>query len=113
MSAGHVSSGHTDSTASWLDPESKQTSRMFISRSKLVPPQLGQVNPAGMKSLVGRSYHESAPYCSKTAAAFSTSAGVPIASPHFVQSTAGIGTPHTRWREMHQSGRWATMLYIR
>jgi hypothetical protein len=30
-----------------------------------------------------------------------------------VQSTAGIGTPHTRWREMHQSGRFATMLYIR
>ena len=36
-----------------------------------------------------------------------------IASPHLVQSTAGIGTPHTRWREMHQSGRLATMLYMR
>ena len=35
------------------------------------------------------------------------------ASPHFVQSTAGIGTPQTRWREMHQSGRFATMLYMR
>jgi len=50
---------------------------------------------------------------SKTPAAFSTSAGVVIASPHFVQSTAGIGTPHERWREMHQSGRFATMLYMR
>src|SRR5712692_5921083 len=113
MSAGHVSSGHAESTASWLDPESNQTSRMFISRSKLVPPHLGHVSPAGMKSLVGRSYHASAPYRSKIPAAFSTSAGVTIASPHFVQSTAGIGTPHTRWREMHQSGRLATMLYIR
>src|ERR1700704_757155 len=113
MSAGHVNSGHTERTASWLDPESNQTSRMFISRSKLVPPHFGHVSPAGMKSRVGRSYHESAPYCSKTLAAFSTSAGVTIASPHFVQSTAGIGTPHTRWREMHQSGRLATMLYIR
>src|SRR5438128_5480011 len=105
MSAGHVSSGHTDSTASWLDPESNQTSRMFISRSKLAPPHFGHVRPAGMKSLLGRSYHESAPYCSKTAAVFSTSAGVTIASPQAVQSTAGIGTPQTRWREMHQSGR--------
>ena len=33
-----------------------------------------------------------------------------IASPHVVQSTAGIGTPQARWREMHQSGRFATML---
>src|SRR6266850_973673 len=110
MSAGHVSSGHTDSTASWLDPESNQTSRMFISRSNVVPPHDGHVNPSGMKSSIGRSYHESAPYCSNTDAVFSTSAGVVSAVPHFTQSTAGIGTPHARWREMHQSGRLATML---
>ena len=61
MSAGHVSSGHTESTASWLDPESNQTSRMFISRSKLVPPHDGQASPFGTKSSIGRSYHESAP----------------------------------------------------
>ena len=41
------------------------------------------------------------------------SAGVRIASPHAVQSTAGIGTPQARWREMHQSGRFATMLCMR
>ena len=35
------------------------------------------------------------------------------ASPHAVQSTAGIGTPQARWREMHQSGRFATMLMMR
>src|SRR5215212_7595889 len=113
MSAGHVRSGRTDSTASWLDPESNQTSRMFISRSKLVPPHDGQVNPSGMNSSVARSYHASAPYWSNTAAVFSTRAGEVSASPHFVQSTAGIGTPQTRWREMHQSGRCATMLYMR
>src|SRR5881409_338963 len=103
MSAGHVSSGQTDSTASWLEPESNHTSRMFISRSNVVPPHDEQRRSAGMKSAVGRSYHESAPYCSKTSAAFFTSAGVTIASPHCVQSTAGIGTPQTRCREMHQS----------
>jgi hypothetical protein len=26
---------------------------------------------------------------------------------------AGIGTPQARWREMHQSGRLATMLWMR
>src|SRR5438105_2252280 len=113
MSAGHVSSGRTDSTASWLDPESNQTSRMFISRSNVAPPHFGQVSPGGMKSLVDRSYQESAPYFSKTAAVRSMSGVVRRASPHAVQSTAGIGTPHTRWREMHQSGRFATMLYMR
>ena len=41
------------------------------------------------------------------------SAGVRIASPHDVQSSAGIGTPHARWREMHQSGRFVTMLKMR
>ncbi len=44
---------------------------------------------------------------------WSTSSRVSRAVPHFVQSTAGIGTPHARWREMHQSGRCATMLYMR
>src|SRR3954466_692316 len=113
MSAGHVSSGHADKTASWLDPESNQTSRVFISRSNVVPPHVPQVRPAGMNSSVGRSYHASAPYRSNTLAVFSTSAAEVIASPHLVQSTAGIGTPQTRWREMHQSGRCATMLYMR
>ena len=37
-------------------------------------------------------------------------AGVTTASPQVVQSSAGIGTPHARWREMHQSGREVTML---
>ena len=110
MSAGHVKSPQRGSTASWLDPESNHTSRMSRSRSKLVPPQSGHANPSGRNSSSGRSYHASAPYVSKTAAALSTIAEVRIASPHFVQSTAGIGTPHARWREMHQSGRLSTML---
>src|SRR5207244_9707716 len=81
--------------------------------SKLLPPQERQERPAGTNSSTGRSYHASAPYVSNTFAAFSTRAVVRIASPHFVQSSAGIGTPQTRWREMHQSGRFATMLYMR
>src|SRR5215813_11484786 len=110
MSAGHVSSDRKGSTASWLDPESNQTSRMSFSRSNSAAPHAGHVRPGGMNSPVGRSYQASAPYSSNTDAARSTSSGVMIASPHFVQSTAGIGTPHARWREMHQSGRFASML---
>ncbi len=86
---------------------------MSRSRSNSVPPHEGQVRPAGMNSSIGRSYQASAPYCSNTSAACSTSAGVMRASPHFVQSTAGIGTPQARWREMHQSGRFDTMLKMR
>src|SRR6516162_6435369 len=86
---------------------------MFISRSKDVPPQPEHVRPAGTNSSVGRSYHESAPYCSNTSAVLRTISGVTMAVPHAEQSTAGIGTPQTRCREMHQSGRWATMLYMR
>src|ERR671919_1650088 len=86
---------------------------MSRSRSNELPPHDGQLSPAGRNSSVGRSYHASAPNSSKTEAAFSTSAVVSNASPHFVQSTAGIGTPQARWREMHQSGRFDTMLKMR
>ena len=75
-----------------------------------VPPHDGQARPGGMNSSIGRSYHASAPYSSNTDAARSTSAPVITASPHEVQSTAGIGTPQARWREMHQSGRFDSML---
>src|SRR5262245_49538764 len=110
MSDGQPSSGVRASTASWLEPESNHTSRMSRSRSKDVPLHDGHVSPAGMNSSIGRSYHESALYCSNTDAAWSMIAVVRIASPQDVQSSAGIGTPHARWREMHQSGRLVTML---
>ena len=54
------------STASWLEPESNQTSRMSCSRSNEVPPHDGQVKPSGRNSSIGRSYQASALYCSKT-----------------------------------------------
>ena len=40
----------------------------------------GQLNPAGMKSAVGRSYHASAPYCSNTSAALATMVHFALAS---------------------------------
>ena len=58
---------------------------------------------------MGRSYHASAPCSRNTAAALSAIGAVSTASPHFTQSTAGIGTPQARCREMHQSGRLASI----
>src|SRR5674536_361136 len=70
---------------------------------------MGQARPAGRNSWIGRSYHASAPCSAKTAAVRSASSVVRTASPHVTQSTAGIGTPQDRWREMHQSGRLASI----
>jgi hypothetical protein len=86
---------------------------MLVSRSKVSWPHFAQVRPFGTNSSMGRSYQASAPYSSKILAACSTIAPVSTASPHVVQSRAGIGTPQARWREMHQSGRPDTMLKMR
>ena len=90
--------------------ESNQTSRMFISRSKLVPPHFGAGQAVGDELLGRPLVPRVGAVLLEDRAALLTSAVVTIASPHFVQSTAGIGTPHARCREMHQSGRFATML---
>ena len=39
--------------------------------------------------------------------------GVFEGSPHLRQRKTAMGTPQMRWREMHQSGRVATMLVMR
>ena len=41
------------------------------------------------------------------------SVGVKIDSPHPRHTSAGIGTPQARWREMHQSGRVRNMPVMR
>ena len=41
-----------------------------------------------------------------------TASNVPSSAtvePHFAHLNTGMGTPHERWRDMHQSGRSATM----
>src|SRR3984957_13434004 len=39
-------------------------------------------------------------------------AGSRSGSPHLRQRKTAMGTPQMRWREMHQSGRGATMLGV-
>ncbi len=48
--------------------------------------------------------HASEPFSRTTFATARTLAGVMRQAPSFVKN-AGIGRPHDRWREMHQSGR--------
>ena len=78
-----------------------------------VPPHFGHVRPAGGSPRQAFRTRHRRRAARRRSAAFATSSGVVSASPHFVQSTAGIGTPQARWREMHQSGRLATMLEMR
>ena len=86
---------------------------MSCSRSNSVAWHDGHSNPAGTNSPSGRSYQASAPSRSNTFAARSINSGVSVATPHCLQVTAGIGTPHDRCREMHQSGLPSNMPFIR
>ena len=99
--------------ASRLVPESNQTSRMFCSRSKSRRPQAGHTRSAVMKSDRSRSYQASAPCSAKTPAVRSITAGSSIASWQALHRSAGIGTPHERCREIHQSGRVVSIPLIR
>ena len=67
----------------------------------------------GRSSAAGRENHEFDPSRSKT---FATCSITSAASRSFRQPTqrkAGMGTPHTRWRERHQSGRASIMPRMR
>ena len=106
--------GPNGSTASWLEPESNQTSRMFVSRSNAVPPHAGQARPVGHELLDRAARTRRRRRTRRTPSPRARrSPAVSMASPQLAQSSAGIGTPQARWREMHQSGRFATMLKMR
>ena len=70
--------------------------------------------PSGTNSSSGRSYQASAPCCVEDVSdALDQRRRSAATRRHAVQETAGIGTPQARWREMHQSGRLASMLWMR
>src|ERR1700728_4374643 len=112
-SAGHFSSGRTASTAACDDPESNQTSRMSSSLRKTEPPHFAHFTPGATKSAAGRVYHASEPSRAKISSTRSIVASSGATSSHSVHLTAGIGTPHARWREIVQSGRVSVMLRSR
>src|SRR3954469_12872804 len=105
----------TDSpiTAAQLEPDSNHTSMMSNSLRNLSPLQLWHFTPPGKISFTSRVYQASAPSSMKS---LTTAASASFERSGWLQPSQkkiGIGTPHTRCREMHQSGRDATMFEIR
>src|SRR6185437_3483566 len=58
-------------------------------------------------------YHASAPDVANKSTTFLFTAGSFSGFLQLVQTKTAMGTPHTRWREMHQSGRVSTILEMR
>src|ERR1700727_1843396 len=84
-----------------------------ISLRNAVPLQAGHFVPAGRILLTSMVYQASAP---SRANKFTTAVCDSFESsslPQPSQKKTAIGTPHIRWREMHQSGRVAIILLIR
>src|ERR1700722_9305500 len=112
-SAGHRKSARNPSTASCEEPESNHTSRMSSSLVNDSPPHFGHFASGALKSLAGRMYHASVPSRAKISSATFIEARSNITFAQFSHLSAGIGTPHARWREMHQSGLVSVMLRMR
>src|SRR6516225_8778263 len=78
---------------------------MSVSFSNLVPPQCGHFVPSGTMELGASVNHASAPDVANSSTTFLlmdlSLSGLPQPS----HKNTAMGTPHTRWREMHQSGR--------
>ena len=86
---------------------------MSVSLRRRVPPQPGQTVPAGAISARSTSNQKSAPSTATRAATRSKISGGATTPPQSSQSSTVIGTPQERWREMHQSGRWAIIPAMR
>src|SRR5213082_2782507 len=112
MSAGHGRFGSWPSTATWLEPDSNQTSTISVSLLNFVPPHLSHLALAARASASGV-YQASAPKRPKKLITLRLSAGSFSGLPQPSHRNTEMGTPQTRWREMHQSGRVAIMLEMR
>src|SRR5438876_296402 len=85
---------------------------MSFSFVKAVPLQLAHLAPCASWS-VASVYQESAPDFANSSTTLRFTAGSFSGLPHPVHANTAIGTPHTRCREMHQSGRVSTILEMR
>src|SRR5579872_2064276 len=112
-SAGHRRSGRMPSTAACELPESNHTSRMSSVFANESLPHFGHFAFGALKSLAGRMYHASVPSRAKISSVSFIEARSSITFAHVSHFKAGIGTPHARWREIHQSGRVSVMLRMR
>src|ERR1019366_1328940 len=100
-------------TAWELAPDSNQTSRMSISlRNSVWPHSLHEVL-GGRISSGAWMYQASADSLMKRSTMSLLMATSLSGVEHLRQRKTAMGTPQMRWREMHQSGRVATMLVMR
>src|SRR5690242_2688026 len=113
MSAGQGSPGSCPSTAAWLDPDSNHTSTMSISLRNFVDPHLAHLKPAGRICSGAYLYQASALSRAKRSTTNLCTEASPTNSLQSSHWNIAIGTPQTRCREMHQSGRPATMFEMR
>src|SRR5215469_12005029 len=109
----YISATSSFITAAQLDPDSNHTSIMSNSLRNFCALQLGHFTSGGTISFTSRVYQASAPSRANRATTASFAALDRSGSLQPSQKKIGMGTPQTRWREMHQSGRVATMLEIR
>ena len=93
-----------------LEPDVEDVPLLAERRSRRTS---GRPRPAAASSSTGRVNQASAPSLRKRSRKWRTVSAVRSWVPHVVQPRAGIGTPHDRWRLMHQSGRSETIASIR
>src|SRR5579872_1089224 len=82
---------------------------MSVSFSNLVSPQCGHFVPAGTMLFGASVNHASAPDLRNRSTTFWLIALSLSGLPHPSHRKTAMGTPHTRCREMHQSGRVSIM----
>ena len=70
--------------AKWVEPESNQPSRVFVSLVKWVPPQWGHLKPAGRSSEASCSNQALEPFSPKT---FATDSMLSSVQTGFLQSS--------------------------
>src|SRR5579863_8192501 len=86
---------------------------MSVSFSNLVPAQCGHFMPSSRIVSGSGVNHESAPDRANNSTTFRLMAELFSGLPQLSQRKTAMGTPHTRCREMHQSGRVAIMFESR
>src|SRR5260370_38442649 len=78
---------------------------MSVSFSNFAPPQCGHLVPAERILLGSEVNQASAPERANSSTTLRLMSWSLSGLPQLSQRKTAIGTPHTRWREMHQSGR--------
>ncbi len=82
---------------------------MSFSGTSSWEPHTSHATLLGKYSLGSFVNHASAPSVRKSSITASNVSSVATVLLHLAHLKTGIGTPHERWREMHQSGRSATI----